>query len=235
MMARATRAPLSAAAGLGILYGSSAWMLRPVGSTPGPSRRRSPPVAGGTYSPPNARMTPVSSSVFFLSKSRISTASARGSSFASSAASFSNERSSDALTSSNDAPAGIDATARTSSSESLSPKYASRYWPAASGVGSAPMVWSPSLKSLFSSTPRYAYRSEAYFSNAAAETSVSPFSIVSEVIRIFCPETSSMNGQSASRPAEAMRSNIGPRSASKLVSLSSRYSVSSPLSSAVCR
>mmetsp|Transcript_10513 Transcript_10513/g.44746 ORF Transcript_10513/g.44746 Transcript_10513/m.44746 type:complete len:273 (-) Transcript_10513:305-1123(-) len=71
----AMRLPRSAAAGLGMRYGSSAWMLRPVGNTPGPSRSRSPPAAGGRYSPFRARSAPLSSSVFRRSSSRISNAS----------------------------------------------------------------------------------------------------------------------------------------------------------------
>ena len=72
--ARAMRLPRSAAAGLGMRYGSSAWMLRPVGSTPGPSRpaARRP----GRYSPFQSPQAPAaSSSVFRRSSSRISRAS----------------------------------------------------------------------------------------------------------------------------------------------------------------
>mmetsp|Transcript_153853 Transcript_153853/g.279456 ORF Transcript_153853/g.279456 Transcript_153853/m.279456 type:complete len:203 (+) Transcript_153853:742-1350(+) len=74
MIASAASVPRSTAAGLGMRYGSNAWMLRPVGRTPGPSRSKSPPAAGRTYSPFMARTTPVSSFVVWLRRSRISNA-----------------------------------------------------------------------------------------------------------------------------------------------------------------
>mmetsp|Transcript_1626 Transcript_1626/g.6167 ORF Transcript_1626/g.6167 Transcript_1626/m.6167 type:complete len:224 (+) Transcript_1626:2036-2707(+) len=80
-MACAIFLPRSAAATLGMRYGSKAWMLRPVGSTPGPSLSKSPPAAGARYSPFNALSAPINSSVFRRSKDRMETASSSFSSF----------------------------------------------------------------------------------------------------------------------------------------------------------
>mmetsp|Transcript_39448 Transcript_39448/g.97678 ORF Transcript_39448/g.97678 Transcript_39448/m.97678 type:complete len:213 (+) Transcript_39448:1229-1867(+) len=178
MMARATRAPRSAAAGEGMRYGSRAWMLRPVGSTPGPSRSRSPPTAGSRYSPLSAFIAPLSSSTLRRRSERISTASANATPPPSLLPSFpptpspspsediaaeeeeeegrARDLSSAARTSSNVSSAFIPATASTASSDSLSPKYADRYCAALAAVGSAPSTCSPSLNSRFSSRPRYA-------------------------------------------------------------------------------
>ena len=71
----AARRPRAIATCDGILYGSRAWIFLPVGNTPEPSRRRSPPGAGGTYCPARAATTPSSSLLFRLSRSRIAHAS----------------------------------------------------------------------------------------------------------------------------------------------------------------
>mmetsp|Transcript_6901 Transcript_6901/g.25387 ORF Transcript_6901/g.25387 Transcript_6901/m.25387 type:complete len:260 (-) Transcript_6901:2354-3133(-) len=224
-IAAATRAPRSVAAGDGIRYGSSAWMLRPVGNTPGPSRRRSPPTAGGRYSPFRTVSIPESSSTLRRSSDRISTASSSAASAAAAASagggSFS-ARSKAARTSSTPSPSPIPATASTASAESLSPKYASKYAAEVSRVGAAPRTCNPSLKSLFSRTPRYAYSSEAYSENASFVTVTSPFSSDSDVTRTRSPVAASTYGQSASRPADVTRSKMGPRNASAFVSGSSR-------------
>mmetsp|Transcript_50926 Transcript_50926/g.150110 ORF Transcript_50926/g.150110 Transcript_50926/m.150110 type:complete len:320 (-) Transcript_50926:311-1270(-) len=73
--ASAMARPRAVAVALGMRYGSRAWMLRPVGSTPAPSRSRSPPGAGRMYSPFSARRRLVSSSPFCRRSSRIEAAS----------------------------------------------------------------------------------------------------------------------------------------------------------------
>lgn len=72
---RAASCPRCQAAGEGRRYGSSAWMLRPVGSTPVPSRSRSPPTPGSTYSPFSALRMDAVSSVLRSSSRLISSAS----------------------------------------------------------------------------------------------------------------------------------------------------------------
>mmetsp|Transcript_3911 Transcript_3911/g.11358 ORF Transcript_3911/g.11358 Transcript_3911/m.11358 type:complete len:207 (+) Transcript_3911:1227-1847(+) len=74
-MDSATATPRCRAAAPGILYGSRAWMFRPVGSTPAPSRSRSPPASGRMYSPFSARSTECTSSVFWSSSPAMSMAS----------------------------------------------------------------------------------------------------------------------------------------------------------------
>mmetsp|Transcript_5320 Transcript_5320/g.7657 ORF Transcript_5320/g.7657 Transcript_5320/m.7657 type:complete len:204 (+) Transcript_5320:942-1553(+) len=67
--------PLAHAPALGMRYGSSACMFRPVGNTDVPSRSKSPPGAGGTYPPERALMTLSISSVVRHSRWLISVAS----------------------------------------------------------------------------------------------------------------------------------------------------------------
>mmetsp|Transcript_8911 Transcript_8911/g.27048 ORF Transcript_8911/g.27048 Transcript_8911/m.27048 type:complete len:249 (-) Transcript_8911:127-873(-) len=167
----ATSAPRARAAAEGMRYGSSAWMLRPVGSTPSPSRNRSPPASGRTYSPASALRTASSSSVLRCSSARMSTAR---SSLASSAARCSalsgasngdvaeaerNMASSLARTAGTP-PLPASATAFTAASGRSSPKKALRYWTRWSRLGGAPSVWRPSLKRRFSTVCRYWNSSE---------------------------------------------------------------------------
>mmetsp|Transcript_10304 Transcript_10304/g.27470 ORF Transcript_10304/g.27470 Transcript_10304/m.27470 type:complete len:279 (+) Transcript_10304:243-1079(+) len=72
MSASASAAPLAYARALGMRYGSSEKMFRPVGNTSFPSRSTSPPSAGGTYPPRSATKRLRNSSSLCISRSRAS-------------------------------------------------------------------------------------------------------------------------------------------------------------------